>query len=268
MIGLATRSVTWNRFPIKILWLIPRFLHLWNKVTLIQICASLNHRKKMKAGPSRLIPWKPIENVELFIVKRIVSRKYWYGVCFSLEQLLRCKFMSEICSRGTKYQWQFLWVIPLGNSIPDCKTTCYLQSLTNQSMPKQNVWRMNIFEEANNLPIPSHQKCYFAAEMGSENGNLEPLRHMIARCIAPYLFSGVVWRLLHDCPCNKWVNSITRALGRWGRLQNSLQSPPSNMYKPHLRQLRNLEANGDSGECVYSWRLESHAYCKRQPCHN
>jgi len=28
----------------------------------------LNHRKKMKAEPSWLIPLKPIENVELFIV--------------------------------------------------------------------------------------------------------------------------------------------------------------------------------------------------------
>ena len=35
---------------------------------MIQICASLNHRKNMKAEPSWLIPLKPIENVELFIV--------------------------------------------------------------------------------------------------------------------------------------------------------------------------------------------------------
>jgi len=33
MIGLAMRSVTWNRFPIKNLWLIPCFFHLWNEVT-------------------------------------------------------------------------------------------------------------------------------------------------------------------------------------------------------------------------------------------
>jgi len=76
MIGLTMRSVTWNRFPIKNLWLIPCFFHLWSEVTWIQICASLNHRKKMKAEPSWLIPLKPIENVELFIV--------WVGfLCFS-----------------------------------------------------------------------------------------------------------------------------------------------------------------------------------------
>jgi len=37
----------------------------------MQICASLNHRKKMKAEPSWLIPLKPIENVELFIVTNL-----------------------------------------------------------------------------------------------------------------------------------------------------------------------------------------------------
>ena len=34
-------------------------------VTWIQICASLHHRKKMKAEPSRLIPRKPTENQKL-----------------------------------------------------------------------------------------------------------------------------------------------------------------------------------------------------------
>ena len=63
------RSVTWNRFPIKHLWLIPCFFHLWSEVTWIQICVSLIHRKKMKAEHSWLIPLKPIENVELFFVK-------------------------------------------------------------------------------------------------------------------------------------------------------------------------------------------------------
>jgi len=33
MIGLTMRSVTWNRFPIKNLWLIPCFFHLWSEVT-------------------------------------------------------------------------------------------------------------------------------------------------------------------------------------------------------------------------------------------
>ena len=35
MIGLTMRSVTWNRFPIKHLWLIPCFFHLWSGVTWI-----------------------------------------------------------------------------------------------------------------------------------------------------------------------------------------------------------------------------------------
>jgi len=34
MIGLTMRSVTWNRFPIKNLWWIPCFFHLWGKVSM------------------------------------------------------------------------------------------------------------------------------------------------------------------------------------------------------------------------------------------
>jgi len=76
MIGLTMGSVTWNRFPIKNLWLIPCLFHLGSAVIWIQIYASLNHRKKMKAEPSRLIPLKPIENVELsFVILRASDKK-------------------------------------------------------------------------------------------------------------------------------------------------------------------------------------------------
>ena len=37
MIGLTIHSVTWNRFPIKNLWLIPCFFHLWSEVTWLLI---------------------------------------------------------------------------------------------------------------------------------------------------------------------------------------------------------------------------------------
>jgi len=40
-------------------------LPVLKQVTWIQICASLNYRKKMKAEPSRLIPRKLIANLEL-----------------------------------------------------------------------------------------------------------------------------------------------------------------------------------------------------------
>ena len=66
MIGLTMRSVTWNRFPIKNLWLIPCFFHLWSEITWIQIWASLNHCKKMKAKPSRLIPLKVFRKYRAF----------------------------------------------------------------------------------------------------------------------------------------------------------------------------------------------------------
>ena len=68
LIGLTMRSVTWNRFPIQNSRLIPCLCHLWSEATWIQICASLNNCKKMKAEPSWLIPRKPIENVELLFV--------------------------------------------------------------------------------------------------------------------------------------------------------------------------------------------------------
>jgi len=60
----------WNKQGIYrgALQLIPCLFHLWNEVTWIQICATLNHRKNMKAEPSRLIPQKPTENLELSIV--------------------------------------------------------------------------------------------------------------------------------------------------------------------------------------------------------
>jgi len=44
----------------------------------MQICASLNHRKKMKAGPSRLILLKPIENLELLFVYHSTILQYFY----------------------------------------------------------------------------------------------------------------------------------------------------------------------------------------------
>jgi len=71
------RSVTWNRFPIKNLWLTLCFFHLWSEVTWIQICASWNGRKKMKAEPSRMIPLKSVENVEAFIAMNVSSRVHF-----------------------------------------------------------------------------------------------------------------------------------------------------------------------------------------------
>jgi len=54
------RSFTWSRFTFEHL---PRDSSLvssvlWWVVIWIQICASLNHRKKMKAEPNLLIPRK------------------------------------------------------------------------------------------------------------------------------------------------------------------------------------------------------------------
>ena len=45
------------------------FFHLWSEVTWILPCASLNHRKNMKAERSRMISRKLAENLELSIVR-------------------------------------------------------------------------------------------------------------------------------------------------------------------------------------------------------
>ena len=37
---------------------------LWISVTRIQVCTSLNHRKRMKAKPGRLIPGRLVANLQ------------------------------------------------------------------------------------------------------------------------------------------------------------------------------------------------------------
>jgi len=55
-------------FLLKNYWLIQTLHLVWKLVTWIQICASLNQRKKMKAEPSRLVPRKLAANLKLLIV--------------------------------------------------------------------------------------------------------------------------------------------------------------------------------------------------------
>jgi len=55
-------------FLLKICWSIPCLHPSWKVHTWIKIWASLNHRKKMKAEPSRLIPRKHTETVVLLSV--------------------------------------------------------------------------------------------------------------------------------------------------------------------------------------------------------
>ena len=91
------RGVTWNRFPIKNLWLIPCLFHLWSEVTWIQICASLNHREKITTEPSRLISRKPIENLQRLFVACL---------CFIKVNVLQ---PSSVCSSTTATYISFSW---------------------------------------------------------------------------------------------------------------------------------------------------------------
>ena len=67
--GLRMRNFTWNRFPIKNLLMIPCLHPSWKAHTWIEICASLNHRKKTKVDGSRLIPRKHTETLVLLSVR-------------------------------------------------------------------------------------------------------------------------------------------------------------------------------------------------------
>jgi len=56
----------------------------------MQVSAGLNHRKVMKAEPSRLIPWKPAASLDLLIVillcytiniTMIQDKRYFVNIC-------------------------------------------------------------------------------------------------------------------------------------------------------------------------------------------
>ena len=107
------RSVTWKRFPIKKLQLIPCFFHLWSEVTWIQICASLNHRKKMKSADSSkvyrkpralyvaLVSWEfgpgtPKATIVLHNNSRCSYHRWFARIYFSFQRFFSSRFVSRI----------------------------------------------------------------------------------------------------------------------------------------------------------------------------
>ena len=73
---------------------------MWRVVTWIHVCASLNHRKMMKAEPSRLICRKLTANPELLIVQYIRTYSYLVPLWFAISVLsaMECaeEFKQEI----------------------------------------------------------------------------------------------------------------------------------------------------------------------------
>jgi len=63
--GVSKESISRFDFLLKICWLILCLPSWWRVHTWIQICASLHHRKEMKAERSRLILRKHTENLVL-----------------------------------------------------------------------------------------------------------------------------------------------------------------------------------------------------------
>jgi len=103
-------SVTWNRFPIKNSQIDSLLAsHMWRAVTWIQICASLDHRKEMKPEPSRLIPQKFTENLEILVFQLCLKKLAFYVLfkCAGLILTVRGKMsrdaqslMSSSVTRG------------------------------------------------------------------------------------------------------------------------------------------------------------------------
>jgi len=69
---------------LKICWSIPCLHPSWKVHTWIEICASLNHCKKMKADGSRLIPWKHTETLVLLGVQIVF---FFVETCSSVNVL-------------------------------------------------------------------------------------------------------------------------------------------------------------------------------------
>jgi len=82
-------------FLLKICWQIPCLHPSWKVHTWIEICASLNHRKKTKADGSRLIPRK---HTETLVLLSIVFPQWCY---FSVRVLARrtCGKFLKKCNK-------------------------------------------------------------------------------------------------------------------------------------------------------------------------
>ena len=72
-------------FLLKICWSIPCLHPSWKVHTWIEICASLNHRKKTKADGSRLIPRK---HTETLVLLGISIRWTWDEICLGNIELV------------------------------------------------------------------------------------------------------------------------------------------------------------------------------------
>ena len=120
-LGLGMRSVTWNRFPIKKIsadWFLLVDLPIWA----VAWCASLNHRKNMKAEPSRVIPFKFTANLvlkDVHFVDLSSRRVHLWRIVLTMEaqargitafeltaQMSKIKVLLSMFSFRASKQWQ------------------------------------------------------------------------------------------------------------------------------------------------------------------
>jgi len=96
-------------FLLKICWSIP-CLHPSCKVhTWVEICASLNHRKKTKADGSRLIPRKHTETLVLWSVLYIVS--------FKRPTCINWKATGVLLIDGLEAKAGQIWIMSYGQGV-------------------------------------------------------------------------------------------------------------------------------------------------------
>ena len=118
---LSTMGVSKESILLKICWSIPCLNPSWKVHTWIEICASLNHRKKTKADGSRLIPRKRTETLVLLSVPFSLMRFRRVMLFFQLLPLN--VFASSLCVFlflrqffSTLYFWAFIFLFDVCSS--------------------------------------------------------------------------------------------------------------------------------------------------------
>ena len=135
-------------FLLKICWSIPCLHPLWKVHTWIEICASLNHRKKTKADGSRLIPRKHTETLVLLSVLMIAvafawlshrqrTRKQlkWFGRC-------PCQCLSSWSSTTDRFVPRKMIVNEPWCSFRGCKTKIARDRYELRGADWRGVWKI------------------------------------------------------------------------------------------------------------------------------
>ena len=140
-------------FLLKICWSIPCLQPSWKVHTWIEICTSLNHRKKTKADGSRLIPRKHTETLVLLSVIRtgcsfflridtnmllfldvfltFIAHAYLHKSPSSLQFLLKLTQIQPAPHSCNKFTFSLIWPFFISDKIV---TKCYSKHFFNAAL--------------------------------------------------------------------------------------------------------------------------------------